>query len=51
MLSDDPGDQSHSESFSAQIVVEGASSEDALEYYYYNIVGGHFGERNPLFQI
>jgi hypothetical protein len=24
------------------------SYEDALEYYYYNIVGGHFGERNPL---
>ena len=23
--------------------------EEALEYYYYNIVGGHFGERNPIF--
>lgn len=31
MLSDDAGDQSHSESLSAQLVVEGASSEDALE--------------------
>ena len=27
------------------------SYDDALEYYYYNIVGGYFGERNPLFQI
>ena len=27
------------------------SYEDALEYYYYNIVGGHFGERNPLFLL
>jgi hypothetical protein len=25
--------------------------EDALEYYYYNIVGGHFGDRNPLFLL
>ena len=23
--------------------------EEALEYYYYNIVGGHFGNRNPIF--
>jgi len=23
--------------------------EESLEYYYYNIVGGHFGERNPIF--
>jgi len=23
--------------------------EEALEYYYYNIVGGHFGDRNPIF--
>ena len=22
--------------------------EEALEYYYYNIVGGHFGQRNPI---
>jgi len=27
------------------------SYEDALEYYYYNIVGGHFGDRNPLFLL
>ena len=27
------------------------SYEDALEYYYNNIVGGHFGERNPLFLL
>jgi len=23
--------------------------EEALEYYYYNIVGGYFGEQNPIF--
>lgn len=23
--------------------------DEALEYYYYNIVGGYFGERNPVF--
>jgi hypothetical protein len=27
------------------------SEEDALEYYYYNIVGGYFGERNPIFLV
>ena len=27
------------------------SYEDALEYYYYNIVGGLFGDRNPLFLL
>ncbi len=25
------------------------SEEDAIEYYYYNIVGGYFGEQNPIF--
>jgi hypothetical protein len=25
------------------------SNEDAIEYYYYNIVGGHFGTQNPIF--
>jgi hypothetical protein len=25
------------------------SEEDALEFYYYNIIGGYFGERNPIF--
>ena len=25
------------------------SHEDAVEYYYYNIVGGHFGAQNPIF--
>lgn len=25
------------------------TEEDALEYFYFNIVGGHFGERNPIF--
>ena len=23
--------------------------EEALEYYHYNNIGGHFGERNPIF--
>jgi hypothetical protein len=27
------------------------SEEDAIEYYYYNIVGGYFGEQNPIFLI
>lgn len=25
------------------------SHEDAVEYYYYNIIGGHFGTQNPIF--
>jgi len=25
--------------------------EEAEEYYYYNMVGGYFGERNPIFLI
>lgn len=25
------------------------SHEEAIEYYYYNIVGGHFGTQNPIF--
>jgi hypothetical protein len=25
------------------------TEEDAVEYYYFNIVGGFFGERNPIF--
>lgn len=25
------------------------SNEEAIEYYYYNIVGGHFGTQNPIF--
>jgi len=35
-----------------QIIVklmEDMSEEDAFEYYYYNIVGGMFGEQNPIF--
>ena len=25
------------------------SEDDAVEYYYYNIVGGYFGTQNPIF--
>ena len=25
------------------------TKEESLEYFYFNIVGGHFGERNPIF--
>ena len=25
------------------------TKEDAIEYYYYNIVGGYFGIQNPIF--
>jgi hypothetical protein len=25
------------------------SQEDAIDYYYYNIVGGMFGTQNPIF--
>jgi len=25
------------------------TEEDAIEYFYYNMVGGYFGERNPIF--
>tara|TARA_R110000803_G_scaffold90401_3_gene157717 strand:+ start:3254 stop:3511 length:258 start_codon:yes stop_codon:yes gene_type:complete len=25
--------------------------EEALEYFYFNMVGGHFGKRNPIFLI
>ena len=27
----------------------GMSDEEAIEYYQYNILGGYFGERNPIF--
>ena len=29
--------------------MEDMTEEDAIEHYYYNIVGGHFGVQNPLF--
>jgi hypothetical protein len=25
------------------------TEDEAYEYYYYNILGGYFGERNPIF--
>jgi hypothetical protein len=25
------------------------TEEEADEYFYFNMVGGHFGERNPIF--
>lgn len=30
---------------------EEMTEEEANEFYYYNIVGGYFGERNPLFLV
>ncbi len=32
-------------------LMEDMSEEDALEYYQYNILGGHFGEQNPIFLV
>jgi hypothetical protein len=30
-------------------LMEDMSQEDAMDYYYYNIVGGMFGTQNPIF--
>ena len=30
-------------------LMEDMSEEESYEYYYYNIVGDYFGERNPIF--
>ena len=30
-------------------LMEDMSEEEAYEYYDYNIIGGSFGERNPIF--
>ena len=30
-------------------LMEDMSEEDAYEYYSFNILGGYFGERNPIF--
>lgn len=30
-------------------LMEDMSEEEAYEYYDYNIIGGYFGERNPIF--
>jgi hypothetical protein len=27
----------------------GIHPDEALEYYYFNIIGGYFGEQNPIF--
>lgn len=32
-----------------KLMEDGMSEEDALEYYSYNIYGGHYGEQNPIF--
>jgi hypothetical protein len=29
----------------------GIDYEEALDYYYYNILGGYFGEQNPIFLL
>ena len=30
-------------------LMEDMTQEDAVDYYYYNIVGGMFGAQNPIF--
>lgn len=30
-------------------LMEDMTEEEAYEYYDYNIIGGYFGERNPIF--
>jgi len=41
--------------YSEKLIIEklskDMSEEDALEYYNYNILGGYFGENNPVFMI
>ena len=32
-------------------LMDDMSEEDALEYYQYNILGGYFGEQNPIFLV
>jgi len=39
----------YSKSKIIKVLMENMSREDAVEYYYYNIVGGHFGTQNPIF--
>ena len=31
------------------VMEDNMSEEDALEHFYYNIAGGHYGERDPIF--
>lgn len=33
------------------IIDEEMTEEDALEHFYYNIVGSHFGDRDPIFLV
>jgi|TARA_R110000772_G_C13127471_1_gene422490 hypothetical protein len=33
------------------LVKDGMTEEDALEYYSFNIIGGYFGEQNPIFLV
>lgn len=34
-----------------QKLLVGIDYEEALDYYYYNILGGYFGEQNPIFLL
>lgn len=34
-----------------QKLMVGIDYEEALDYYYYNILGGYFGEQNPIFLL
>ena len=33
------------------LVKDGMDEEEALEYYSFNIIGGYFGEQNPIFLV
>lgn len=34
-----------------QKLMVGIDYEEALDHYYYNILGGYFGEQNPIFLL
>lgn len=34
-----------------QKLMVGIDYEEALDFYYYNILGGYFGEQNPIFLL
>lgn len=34
-----------------QSLMVGIDYEESLDYYYYNILGGYFGEQNPIFLL
>ena len=34
-----------------KMVSEGMTEEEAMEFYSFNIIGGYFGEQNPIFLV